>query len=264
MESAVIKKSFALGYSPVICKEQASQINMDFGVLRLLAGEHYDFGPSLERAVLLLTGDVTFAHAHGERRVQRRSIFDDAPYALHLSSQQDAKVECHSDCEFAVIATENQQTFATEIFDHKTMIENEHRGRGLLDDTAYRMVRTIFDSRNRPQANLVLGEVITFPGRWSSYPPHFHAQPEIYHYRFTESQGYGHAELGENVYKVHHNDTLTILDNQTHSQVSAPGYGMYYLWAIRHLPDARYTTPTFVAEHVWTKEEGANNRAWRF
>ena len=57
----------------------------------------------------------------------------------------------------------------------------------------------------------MLGEVVTLPGGWSSYPPHHHPQPEIYHYRFTHPQGFGHAELGDDVFKVRHYDTIRIL-----------------------------------------------------
>ena len=104
---------------------------------------------------------------------------------------------------------------------------------------------------------LVLGEVVTLPGRWSSYPPHHHPQPEIYHYRFTEPQGYGHAELGETVLKVRHGDTVKIADGFDHAQAAAPGYGMYYAWVIRHLPGNPYTVPEFTEAHRWTMAKDA-------
>jgi 5-deoxy-glucuronate isomerase len=107
----------------------------------------------------------------------------------------------------------------------------------------------------------VLGEVVTFPGGWSSYPPHHHAQHEIYHYRFTEPQGYGHAELGEQVVKVRQYDTIRIPAGLDHAQCAAPGYGMYYSWVIRHLPDNPYTVPEFTAEHAWTMQ--ADAAFWR-
>ena len=264
MKNAVITnpQGFAFGLTSIIKKEQVAQANLDFAILRLRAGEQFDLGSSLEYALLMISGDATISFAQKSVRIKRCSVFDEAPHVLHLSPGQNAKIDGHQDCEFALIATENDQEFASCLFDEKTMADNEHRGRGLLDDTAYRIVRTIFDKSNRSAANLVLGEVITFPGRWSSYPPHYHAQPEIYHYRFTEPQGYGHAELGERVFKIRQFDTLTIVDEQTHAQVSAPGYGMYYLWAIRHLPNDPYSVPTFVDEHAWTKDEGANTRVW--
>jgi 5-deoxy-glucuronate isomerase len=129
----------------------------------------------------------------------------------------------------------------------------------LVQDACLRNVRLIFDRAARPEANLVVGEVVNYPGRWSSYPPHHHDQPEIYHYRFTDPRGYGHAELGDTVLKVRTGDTVFIPPGLDHAQVSAPGYGMYYLWTIRHLPGNPYTGFTFNEDHRWTldpKQQG--------
>ena len=69
-----------------------------------------------------------------------------------------------------------------------------------------------------------------------------------------------HAELGETVLKVRANDTIKIFDGFDHAQCAAPGYGMYYAWVIRHLPEAPYIVPEFTAEHAWTMEKDA--RFW--
>jgi 5-deoxy-glucuronate isomerase len=98
---------------------------------------------------------------------------------------------------------------------------------------------------------------VTLPGGWSSYPPHHHRQPEIYHYRFTAPQGYGHAELGDQVFKVGNRDTLCIKPGLDHAQCAAPGYGMYYSWVIRHLPGDPYTVPEFTREHAWIMDKDA-------
>ena len=68
-----------------------------------------------------------------------------------------------------------------------------------------------------------------------------HAQPEIYYYRFAPEHGYGHAELGEDVMKIKQHDLLRITGARDHSQTAAPGFDMYYLWAVRHLDDNPYT-----------------------
>jgi membrane fusion protein (multidrug efflux system) len=41
------------------------------------------------------------------------------------------------------------------------------------------------------------------------------------------------------------------------SQTAAPGYGMYYAWVIRHLPNNPYGIPDFTDEHKWVMEKNA-------
>lgn len=266
MTSPLIKKvcDFSVGLTNITTIGELLDCRMNFSILKLEAGEHYDISSQLETAAVLLVGRALVSLNKTETTIKRTTLFHEPPPTLHLASSHRAKICATSACEFAIVSTDNDQQFESTLFDASTMLENEHRGKGLLNDTAYRIVRTVFDKRNRATSNLVIGEVVTFPGRWSSYPPHFHMQPEIYHYRFSEPQGFGYAELGDNVHKIHHGDTIKILDQKTHSQVSAPGYGMYYLWAIRHLPNDPYILPTFVPEHSWTKEDDANERVIKF
>ena len=117
-----------------------------------------------------------------------------------------------------------------------------------------RLVRTIFDKRNAPpDAELVLGEVVTLQGAGRA-TRRIITPSEIYHYRFTRPEGYGHAEIGETVVKVRQYDTIAIPPGLDHAQCAAPGYGMYYSWVIRHLPGNPYTVPEFTSEHLWTTE----------
>lgn len=257
-------EDFPLGYTAITTIGEADHdTGINFGIRKMKAGEVLDVTSDLESAYLLMNGAVTFLYDDTHYEAKRNSLFDEAPIAIHFAANMPVKIQADSDAELAVQQVENSATFETLVFDEHNMLENEHRGQGLLGDTAYRMVRTIFDIRNRPDAKLVLGEVINFPGRWSSYPPHHHNQPELYHYRFTEPQGYGHGESGEDVLKIHQHDTLKILYNRDHSHCSAPGYGMYYIWVIRHLPNDPYTVPNFTEAHDWTRAEDANKRAWK-
>ena len=243
--------------------ESTNDTGMHFSILKLKAGEEISFDDNLETACLLMDGETTFLYDDNDQYAERSSLFDEDPFALHFSAESTARIKAESDCEFAILQTENPTPFDTCFFDANNMLESEHRGKGALDDTAYRIVRTIFDIRNRPDAKLVLGEVISFPGRWSSYPPHHHAQPEIYHYRFTEPQGLGFAQLGKDAYQIRQNDTLKILNEKDHAQTAAPGYGMYYIWVIRHLENNPYTVPTFTQDHDWIMSKEGSNRVWK-
>jgi 5-deoxy-glucuronate isomerase len=128
-----------------------------------------------------------------------------------------------------------------------------------MRETSTRIVRTVFDDRDAPLAKLVLGEVVGVPGKWSSYPPHHHPQPEIYHYRFLPERGFGLTAIGEEAYLLRERDTVLIRDSQDHPQVTAPGYAMWYLWVIRHLDGDRYRAPwpAFTGDHAWVMDRDA-------
>ena len=239
-------------------EEDSTGISLE--VLRVSAGEVVNLKTSLETAWLLMSGSVHGSVGDKEFSLERKSLFDESSSCIHVSANTDVSIHCDSDTEFTVYSCDNHKEFDGRIYSPED-VDNEPRGKGQVNDRCLRYVRTIFDGTNAPpDAELVLGEVITFQGGWSSYPPHHHAQSEIYHYRFTEPQGYGHAELGETVLKVRNYDTVKILDLNDHAQCAAPGYGMYYSWVIRHLPDNPYTVPEFTEEHAWIMDP--DSRYW--
>jgi 5-deoxy-glucuronate isomerase len=231
-----------------------------FGVRRLAAGESLDEIVTGETALLLLDGVVSVGVRERRETLRRGSVFDERPSALHVAAGERVVLEAAGPVELVVCRAQNERPFEPALH-APAEVEDERRGRGVLHDTALRFVRTIFDAESAPpEADLVLGEVVTLPGRWSSYPPHHHPQPEIYHYRFTDPRGYGHAELGDEVVKVRSYDTVAIPAGVDHPQCAAPGYGMYYVWVIRHLPGARYSVPEFDPDHEWVMRPDA--RTW--
>ena len=223
-----------------------------FGILKCRPGEALLESSPQETAWVLLHGAAELGFANTRVAVRRASVFEEPPTTLHVPPDTAVTVRTTApDTEWAVVRTANERTFAPRLF-LPSDLQPEYRGAGLVQNASLRNVRLIFDRAARPESNLVIGEVVNYPGRWSSYPPHHHDQPEIYHYRFTAADGYGHAEIGDDVVKVRDGDTIVIPPGRDHAQVSAPGYGMYYLWLIRHLPGNPYTGFTFAAEHKWT------------
>jgi 5-deoxy-glucuronate isomerase len=246
------RKGFEPGYTPITREgERGLDTGIDFGIRVLTDGRvahEWDFKESVW---VLLDGEAEVQFAEETHRVGRRSLFDEPPTVLHLGPETWAEIQPRSArVEWAVLRASCGSHFAPRLF-RPEEIAPEYRGQGLAQGACLRIVRTVFDHRSRPDSGLVLGEVVNYPGRWSSYPPHAHPQPEIYHYRFTLPQGYGHAELGDDVIKVRPFDTLKIMGGKTHAQVSAPGYGMWYLWVVRHLREAPYEGFTTTSEHAW-------------
>lgn len=243
-----------------ITREGEAGAEVDFGIWRMPAGAVVEESHRKESAWVLLSGRADLEWPDGRARVHRDSIFDEAPTTLHVPAGTRVRVASVTATEWAVARAANERPFAPRLFTPADVVP-EYRGRGLAQGACLRNVRLVFDDGARPEANLVLGEVVNYPGRWSSYPPHFHDQPEIYHYRFTRPQGYGHAELGDEVMKVRQGDTLKIPGGRTHAQVAAPGYGMYYLWIVRHLAGKRYTGFTFEDEHRWVLDP--SDQGWQ-
>lgn len=239
-----------------LTKERAGDIKhardfVDFGILRLKSGAVRRIDVDRETLLVLLQGKAEVETAGEVSRVARRSPFDESPTAIHCGAGSDLTITSASaHCEWAILRVSNRRLRGTKWY-FPRQIASEDRGAGLAQDACRRTVRTIFDYKSRPDSELVVGEVVNRAGRWSSYPPHHHPQPEIYHYRFTLPQGYGHAELGDEVIKVRNGDTVEIPGGLDHAQVAAPGYGMYYLWIVRHLPRRPYKGFQFTSAHTW-------------
>ncbi len=252
------RAGFAPGYTPVTVANQGGDFTgISFGVLKLRAGESHAATLVAETAYLLMEGRIAGQVGGASFDLSRGSLFDESPACLHASAGTPVEIRALADAELTVYACDNPSVFPPRVF-RPGDVADERRGEGQVGGRCLRLVRTIFDARNSPpEARLVLGEVVTLPGGWSSYPPHHHPQPEIYHYRFTHPQGFGHAEHGDDVFKVRQFDTISIQAGNDHAQAAAPGYGMYYAWVIRHLPGQPYDVPEFTAEHAWTMQPGA-------
>jgi 5-deoxy-glucuronate isomerase len=252
------ESAYKTGYNSITeMNGNHSHMGMDFGILVLGKNQKEVNDENKERAYLLISGEVEFAWGNKNVTAKRSNPFDENPWCLHVPGKVVVKITSVSDhTEIAVQMTDNDKMFPSKLYTPEEC-RSEERGKGTMKETSTRIVRTIFDKSNTEVANLVLGEVIDHPGKWSSYPPHHHPQPEIYFYKFNPESGFGYAELGENVVKVKNNDTVLIEAGMTHPQATAPGYAMYYLWVIRHLDGNPYITPTFLKEHLWVMEKDA-------
>jgi 5-deoxy-glucuronate isomerase len=250
---------FPRGYSAIVERSGTNaDMLMDFGLLTLGPGEAWYSGKGDEKALLLLSGEVELSWPGGSCPASRKNLLDEPPTVLSLAAGDEARVAAGpAGAVLALTRTENRRRFAPRLV-RPNEGRSEERGKGTMRETSTRIVRTSFDDSNAPESNLVLGEVVAAPGKWSSYPPHHHPQPEIYFYRFLPERGFGLTRIGDEAYLLRDGDTVLIREGQVHPQVAAPGYAMWYLWVIRHLEGNRYRSPYFVDEHRWVQEEGAD------
>ncbi len=205
-----------------------------------------------ETAFLLLKGEAEISWNSRTEKISRENPFVKTPYCLHVPKNTEVSITASEGTEILIQQTDNERDF-TPVFYTPDDILYQEFGKGQWDGTGYRICSTVFDYDNAPYSNMVLGEVFNQPGRWSSYPPHHHPQPEVYYYQFDKPQGFGACFIGDNVFKSTEGSACFITDGYDHEQVVAPGYEMCYVWMIRHIDgDPWYKTTRFYAEeHEW-------------
>ena len=223
------KAPFDKGYNGMVSAvEHPEMMGMEFGVVKMAAGDVMHFDYAQEVVYDLMSGSVTFAWNGNSETVTRKDVFHEGAILLHVPQNTRVTISAESDAEIA----------------------------GPMNECSTRLVRTFFDRSNCPETNFFIGEVVHFPGKWSSYPPHQHVEPELYYYKFLPENGYGLAEYGDDAFKVKNNDLTGMPENVTHSQAAAPGYAEYYLWCIR-LQDDKNIVTTVVPEYEWVTKADA-------
>lgn len=225
---------------------------MDIYVKKMQPGEVLSVNEEKnECAILLLAGKVQFAVGSIKEECERESPFEKKPYAVHFCKNTPCTVTAVTDARVLVQMTDNDRTF-DPVFYHPGNCLYQEFGKGQWGGAGHRICSTMFDYANAPYSNMVMGEVFNQPGKWSSYPPHYHPQPEMYYYEFSRPEGFGAGFEGDTPYKTMTGDCLCIRGGNAHQQVVAPGFEMYYVWLIRHLPgDPWDKTRIYVPEYEW-------------
>lgn len=208
---------------------------MDISVFQLKKGQKkYFFQENKEIAILLIDGSIKITAGDIDESATRKDLFEDLPTTLHVCKGTKIKIEATSEARFIYQATENNKTFPPKIYRKADVIQTVSC-EGMWENTAVRDVNTIFDYDNAPYSNMVIGEVLARQGRWWSYVPHSHPQPEVYYYEFAREEGFGACFIGEDAHTVKNGSAGCFVGGKTHVQVTAPGYPMYNVWMIRHL-----------------------------
>ena len=203
-----------------------------------------------ETLILLQEGSLTLNYEGKEETITRENVFDDAPVGLLFPAKVKVEVKVNEDSEYLLIMTENDKTYDTTLFTKDNVIVVD-RGAGQWNDCATRNVRTMVDYKINPNSNLAFGETVNYPGKWSTFIPHLHDQPELYYYRFNRPEGFGASFYGHNVYEIKDRSYICVTEKLAHPQVTAPGYAMNYFWVIRHFEDNPWTGAENVKEHEW-------------
>ena len=236
--------------------DKTSKMMQNITVYRLKKDEEIELiEPGMESAYLILSGNVIVFYKDKSVTMARKSVFEELPTCLHLPKDVSTIIKANEDSEILVQSTENDKEFAPRLFT-KDDVYKFVSCEGRWEDTATRDVVDIITIKNSPYSNMVMGEVYARQGRWWSYIPHDHPQPEVYYYKFARPEGFGACFIGEKAHTIKDGSAGLFEGGKTHAQVTAPGYPMYCCWMIRHLPgDPWDNTRTDDPRYSWLLEK---------
>ncbi|MFL5666044.1 MAG: 5-deoxy-glucuronate isomerase [Ktedonobacteraceae bacterium] len=205
-----------------------------------------------EMAIVVLSGRLSVESERGKwsHIGERDSVFSGLPHALYLPRHTAFTVNAETDCEYAVAQAPGDQDFQPRLVTPRD-IEIEFRG----GDNASRQINNIIPP-GFPCQRLVVVEVYTPGGNWSSYPPHKHDihktdqdgkileadLEEVYFYKLDRPEGFAlqriytapesplhQAGLPIDAVLLARNNDAVLVPEGYHPVTSPPGYTTYYL-----------------------------------
>jgi 5-deoxy-glucuronate isomerase len=221
-----------------ITPDDAGWRYLTFGVERLAGTAERATGGE-EVAIVLLAGSCT-AEVEGATYElgPRAGVFEQLPWTLYVP--RDTTVRLEGDAELAVASAPVERRLEP-VLQRPDEVEIEVRGAGNATRQVNNMIQPGF-----PAERLLVVEVLTPAGSWSSYPPHKHDEDrypdevvleEVYYYRAPAPEAFGFQRLYspprglDETWTVRDQD-LVLVPYGYHAFSAAPGYDFYYLNAL--------------------------------
>ncbi|MHC4369021.1 MAG: 5-deoxy-glucuronate isomerase [Planctomycetota bacterium] len=236
-----------------IAPEQAGWQYISFMVRRLAAGQGWSFESGENELVIV---NLSGCYAVSSNRGQwsgigaRKNVFEGAAHALYLPRGSEFTITAEESGDYAVAWIPTNQDHEPWLIRPEDVAISVRGG-----DNVSRQINDLLPPGS-PVHRLVLVEVYTPSGNWSSYPPHKHDThiedgdgnileadlEEVYFYKIDKPEGYAYQRVytDENspLHKAGHpidalvraeNDCAVLVPEGYHPVVSAPGYTTYYL-----------------------------------
>lgn len=253
-----------------ITPQSAGWEYVGFEVYRLRAGqmlERQQTGDT-EVCLVLLSGIAHVATAHiswcdiGERM----HVFEQKPpYSVYVPADDYYEVEAVTELELAVCRAPGRGTYGARLI-APSEVGTEVRGQGHTQRYIHQIL-----PEDQPADSLLVVEVFTPNGHWSSYPPHKHDQErlpaesyleETYYYKIEPEHGFAIQRVYTDDRSL--NETIAVQNGEAvlvpegyHPVSAPPGYDVYYLnvmagpvrtWKFHNDPDHEWIMKQ------WTKK----------
>ncbi|HEY2118463.1 MAG TPA: 5-deoxy-glucuronate isomerase, partial [Candidatus Acidoferrum sp.] len=183
------------------------------------------------------------------------------PYAVYLPAGNSIHFKAETFVEIAECRVLSQAKLVPKLIKPED-VASGLRGGGNASRQIVDIIRPDF-----PADKLVVIEVYTPAGNWSSFPPHKHEVhnpptevdlDEIYYYRidrpregFALQQLYSSDKTSDVTVRAHDGDAVLVRSGY-HPVVAGPGYNVYYLNFLAG--SSRTLAVTEDPNHVWLKE----------
>jgi 5-deoxy-glucuronate isomerase len=248
----------------VVTPETAGWEYTGLRVRKMAMGERWagDTGAD-EVAIVLLGGRCRIEGAGGAWEIgERPHIFAGKPWALYLPPQTSYEITALTELELAVCATRAEQSYPPRLI-RPGDVEVEIRGAGNAARQINHIVKPGF-----PAHRLLVVEVFTPSGNWSSYPPHKHDVSnlpdeadleEIYYYRIEPDEGFGLQRLYtadgriDQAYVIRDGDLLLVPEGY-HVFAVAQGYTGYCLNILAGNEPVRTMQPSDDPAFAWVRK----------
>ncbi len=242
-------------------REQANWNWMSFFVRRLLPGDVFRARLEQEEAAFVILGGTCLADwGQGAKKLgKRKNVFDGFPHTLYLPSQTEVSFKAETVFEIAECRVPSTARLQPRVITPGD-VASSLRGGG----NASRQIVDVLPP-SFPADKLVVIEVYTPGGNWSSYPPHKHDAhnppaevdlDEIYYYRIRQPEGfafqhlYGGEHAGDRTLKARDGDAV-LVHSGYHAVVAGPGYDVYYLNFLAG--SSRAVAVTEDPQHAWIR-----------
>ena len=243
MVDLLIKPSGASGKVHDITPAVAGWRYVGFGLHRLAVGDRVAESTGEREVLLVLIEGKAIVSAGGQalgELGERLTVFDGRPpYSVYVPGGSDWCAQAVTDCTLAVCHAPSKGGGHPVRVITPGEVAPVQRGKGANARTIHPILMEDRDWAD----SLLVTEVYTPSGHWSSYPPHRHdndAPPDItyleetYYHRISPPQGFGvqrvYTEDGDLDQTMAFGDGDVVLVPRGHHPVGAPyGCAVYYL-----------------------------------
>jgi len=267
----------------VVTPESAGWDLISFQARRLGAGTEWSFNSGEnELAIVLLSGAISVRSTRGSwQGLERKDVWTSAGTALYLPRDTEFTITADRDSEFAVTWVPTNEDNIPWLIRPQDVTISVRGG-----DNVSRQINDLLPPGS-PVQRLVLVEVYTPSGNWSSYPPHKHDVhiedetghlieadlEEVYFYKIDRPEGYAYqrvytddnSPLQQAGYPIDilvraQNNCAVLIPEGYHPVVRAPGYTTYYLNVLAG--SAQSLANQDDPHHSWVKEsyKGVDSR----